>query len=202
MKKYKNIVFDVGDVLLEYRWKDMLMDFGLSQEDALRVGGYMFKDTDHSWRAFDLGASPEEMIEFYCKKHPGDEEAITWFISHGEYMHVPRPKIWKLVRKLKECGYHIYILSNYPEVLFKKHTEYADFMREIDGLMVSYMIKKAKPDAAIYHALLEKYDLKAEECLFFDDRPENVEGARAVGMDAIQVISGEQLKGELEWLIG
>ena len=38
MKKYDNIIFDVGDVLLEYRWKQMLMDYGLSEEEAIRVG--------------------------------------------------------------------------------------------------------------------------------------------------------------------
>ena len=67
------------------------------------------------------------------------------------------------MHRLKEAGYHIYLLSNYPESLFKKHTEYADFMNDIDGLMVSYMINITKPDERIYQALCdardgEKYD--------------------------------------------
>ncbi|MDO5541226.1 MAG: HAD family phosphatase [Eubacteriales bacterium] len=201
MKRFKNIIFDVGDVLLEYRWKEMLMDYGLSEDEAFRVGAQVFKDPDNSWRAFDMGATEEEMIDLYCKKYPADSEAVTWFIRHGEYMHVARPKVWKLVHELKEHGYNVYLLSNYPETLFKKHTQYADFMNDIDGLMVSYMINQAKPDRAIYDALCQKYGLNAQECLFFDDRMENVDGAKNAGMDAIQVVSQEQLIGELKKLI-
>lgn len=199
----KNIVFDVGDVLLDYRWKEMLMDFGLSEADAIRVGRALFDDEDNLWKNYDLGTmTEEEIIQAYCKKYPGDAEAIRWFVTHGEYMHVPRPAIWKLVHELKEAGYHLYILSNYPEKLFRKHTEYADFMAEMDGIMVSYMINKAKPDAAIYEALCEKYSLVREECLFFDDREENVRGAIAVGMAAKRVLSAAGLKKDLEELLG
>ena len=60
--------------------------------------------------------------------------------------------------------------------------------------MVSYMIHKAKPDEAIYRALVEKYGLRIEECLFFDDRSENIEAARKLGMQAVQVTSREMLK--------
>lgn len=201
MKKYRNIIFDIGNVLLDYRWKEMLMDFGLPEDEAFRVGSQMFGDTDNSWRAFDLGATEEEMIDMYCKMYPADTEAIQWFLHHGEYMHVARPAVWKQVHELKKCGYRIYLLSNYPKPLFEKHMEYADFMKDIDGLMVSYMIHQGKPDRAIYEALFEKYGLKPQECLFFDDRLENVEGADRVGMDAVQVLSKEQLMQELQKLI-
>ena len=141
MKKYDNIIFDVGDVLLEYRWKQMLMDYGLSEEEAIRVGHELFDDNDDLWHIFDLAImSDEEILNAYCKKYPNDAEIITFFMHHGEFMHVARYDIWKEVHRLKTAGYHIYLLSNYPKSLFKKHTEYADFMNDIDGLMVSYMI--------------------------------------------------------------
>lgn len=199
--KYKNIIFDVGDVLLQYRWKDMLVDYGLSAEEAERVGTELFDNPERLWSEFDLGEIPdEELIARYSKKYPKDKEAIAWFIRHGEYMHVARPAVWKMVKKLKQEGYGIYLLSNYSEGLFKKHTEYADFMQDIDGMVVSYMVNKAKPDRAIYQALCDKYNLKPEECLFFDDRAENVEGAVKFGMDSIQVVSQKQLLTELEKL--
>lgn len=201
MKIYKNIVFDVGGVLLDYRWQQMLQDYGLSMEEADRVGRKTFDDPDGLWREYDRGVlTQEEVIAAYAERYPADEEVIRWFISHGEYMHVARPKVWKKVHELKEKGYRIYLLSNYSEDLFKKHTEYADFMKELDGLIVSYMIKKVKPDPAIYHALCEKYGLIPEECLFFDDREENVKAAIAYGMDAIQVISAEGLLQDLDKL--
>lgn len=199
--KYKNIVFDVGDVLISYRWQEMLMDYGLSQDEATRVGTMLFEDKDLLWSRFDKGEFTEEqLIERYCEKYPKDKDAIRFFIHHGEYMHVPRPKVWEQVHRLKEKGYGIYILSNYSEVLFKKHTRYADFLDDVDGMLVSYMVKLAKPDVKIYEELFERFHIKPEECLFFDDRKENVEAAKNLRMDSIQVLSKEQLIEELKRL--
>lgn len=195
----KNLIFDVGGVLFDYRWKEMFMDYGLDEDNAIRVGTQMFNDPDRTWDIFDLGIkSDEEITDIFCKKYPGDEDVIRWFIRHGEYMQVPRPKVWKKVHELKQKGYKIYILSNYPESLFKKHTEYADFMDDIDGLMVSYMIHKAKPAEDIYKALCDKYGLDRSESIFFDDRSENVEGAIKFGMKSVKILSEQVLLDELE----
>ena len=195
----KNLIFDVGGVLFDYRWKEMFMDYGLDEDNARRVGTQMFNDPDRTWDIFDLGIkSDEEIADIFCKKYPGDEDVIRWFIRHGEYMQVPRPKVWKKVHELKQKGYKIYILSNYPESLFKKHTEYADFMDDIDGLMVSYMIHKAKPAEDIYKALCDKYGLDRSESIFFDDRSENVEGAVKFGMKSVKILSEQVLLDELD----
>ena len=195
----KNLIFDVGGVLFDYRWKEMFMDYGLDEDNAIRVGTQMFNDPDRTWDIFDLGIkSDEEIADIFCKKYPGDEDVIRWFIRHGEYMQVPRPKVWKKVHVLKQKGYKIYILSNYPESLFKKHTEYADFMDDIDGLMVSYMIHKAKPAEDIYKALCDKYGLDRSESIFFDDRSENVEGAVKFGMKSVKILSEQVLLDELD----
>ena len=195
----KNLIFDVGGVLFDYRWKEMFMDYGLDEVNALRVVTQMFNDPDRTWDIFDLGIkSDEEIADIFCKKYPGDEDVIRWFIRHGEYMQVPRPKVWKKVHELKQKGYKIYILSNYPESLFKKHTEYADFMDDIDGLMVSYMIHKAKPAEDIYKALCDKYGLDRSESIFFDDRSENVEGAVKFGMKSVKILSEQVLLDELD----
>lgn len=195
----KNLIFDVGGVLFDYRWKEMFMDYGLDEDNAIRVGTQMFNDPDRTWDIFDLGIkSDEEIADIFCKKYPGDEDVIRWFIRHGEYMQVPRTKVWKKVHELKQKGYKIYILSNYPESLFKKHTEYADFMDDIDGLMVSYMIHKAKPAEDIYKALCDKYGLDRSESIFFDDRSENVEGAVKFGMKSVKILSEQVLLDELD----
>lgn len=200
--RIKNVIFDVGDVLIEYRWKQMLMDYGLSEEEAIRVGGELFENPEQLWSEFDKGLyTQEEIICAYEKRYPRDAKAIRYFISHGEYMHVPRPKIWELLHQLKEAGAKVYLLSNYPEELFHKHLQYADFMNDIDGKMVSYMIKKAKPDEAIYYALCDNYGLKMEECIFFDDREENIATAKRLGMSGKKVTSKEMLQEELIKLI-
>ena len=66
---------------------------------------------------------------------------------------------------------------------------------------MSYTVHLAKPDPAIYQALMERYGLKAEECVFLDDTVRNVEAARALDMAGIVVSSQEQAKKELETLL-
>ncbi len=200
--KYPNLIFDVGNVLLSYRWKQMIMDYGVSEEEAERIGREMFDDPDRLWSVFDLGTrSDESIIEELGRKHPEHADVFAFFIRHGEYMHVPRPKVWEKVHALKEQGRKIYLLSNYPESFFKKHTQYADFMGDLDGAVVSYMIHVNKPDEAIYRALLERYALTPAECLFFDDLPANTATAERLGMSAVCVRSEEELLAQLDALL-
>lgn len=188
----KNIIFDVGEVLMGYRWHDMLLDSGMTDAEANEIGPQLFSDS--LWKGMDEGTiSIPEAIEGFGKKFPNQADSIKWFISHGEYMNVPRPDVWKLVRQLKEKGYGIYLLSNYSEELFTKHTANADFMNVIDGRIVSYEVQLLKPDKKIYQALLNKYSLKANECIFFDDKIENVEAAIKEGIEAKQVSSKDHL---------
>lgn len=196
----KNIIFDVGDVLLEYRWHDMLTDYGLEDGEADKVGKLMFDD--NLWHEFDIGnMHRDEIIGQYIKNYPEYAQVMQWFMTHGEFMHVKREDVWEKMYKLKEKGYGIYILSNYSEELFRKHTTDAPFIEIADGIVVSYQIHITKPDEGIYKFLLNKYNLKAEECIFFDDREENTEGARKLGINAVTVISKEFLLEELDKLL-
>ena len=196
----KNIIFDVGDVLLEYRWKDMLKDYGLPDAEAYKVGNLMFND--NLWHEFDLAnMTRDEIVGQYLKNYPDYAEVMQWFMTHGELMHVKREDVWEKAQKLKEKGYGIYILSNYSQELFEKHTKDAPFISLADGVVVSYQIHITKPDEKIYRYLLDKYNLKAEECIFFDDREENTEAARKLGIEAITVTSKEFLLDELDKLL-
>ena len=196
------LVFDMGGVLIHYRWKEMLCDYGLPMEEAVRVGQEIFNNPRNIWHEYDMATmSTDEVIAAYEEMFPEDAEVITWFIRHGEYMHVPRPKVWALVHRLKEAGWPMYLLSNYPEELFHKHTEYADVMQDLDGMVVSYTDHLSKPEPAIYESLLNKYNLTASECIFFDDRKENVEGARRCGMHGRQVLSQEGLIEDLTCIL-
>ncbi len=188
----KNLIFDVGDVLLSYDWKNMLMNHGLSEEAAKRVAHRMFYSP--YWAMLDLATVPEqEILRCYRETFPDDAEDMIWFITHGELMHIQRTKVWERIHELKLKGYKIYILSNYSEGLFKKHTEGASFLDDLDGGIVSYQVHCIKPDYRIYELLLAKYSLKAEECIFFDDRLENIEAARELGFKGEVVESETQL---------
>lgn len=143
----------------------------------------------------------DEIVGQYLKNYPDYAKVMQWFMTHGELMHVKREDVWEKAQKLKEKGYGIYILSNYSQELFEKHTKDAPFISLADGVVVSYQIHITKPDEKIYRYLLDKYNLKAEECIFFDDREENTEAARKLGIEAITVTSKEFLLDELDKLL-
>jgi len=195
--KVKNLIFDVGNVLLEYRWNQMLLDYGLSKEEAA-VAGPLFFEHD-IWKELDLGnLSVEEVICLYEKALPQYAGLIRWFLTNLDLMPIPRKDVWEKVHALKQKGYRIYLLSNYNKDFFNIHTKNADFLDDIDGKVVSYQIHKIKPDPAIYEYLLEKYNLLPEESVFFDDRAENTETAEKLGIRSYTITSKEYLLSVLD----
>ena len=202
MAEIRHLIFDLGNVLLHYRWKELLRDLGAREEELDRIGDEMFEDPRRLWHEFDLGNyTAEELTAEFAKEFPEDAGIIADFIRHGEYMHVPRVQVWKLVHQLKKRGYGIYLLSNYPKELFHKHTEYADFMQDLDGMAVSYQLHQGKPEPPIYHYLLDIYRLRPEECIFFDDRDENIAGAENCGIHGRLVASEKSLLEDLEQIL-
>ena len=198
----KNIIFDIGNVLIGFRWKGMCLEAGMDEERADKIGRGFF--TNPRWPDFDAGfVTTEELIRDIAEKCPELEEDARWFIGCGKKGIVERPKIWELLRKLKEKGFMIYVLSNYSEELFLLHIEGLPFWKFVDGGVISYQIHQVKPDPPIYQYLMDKYRLKAEECLFFDDKPENTESAKRMGMQVVTVAEGseELLEKELKKLL-
>ena len=116
----RNLIFDVGNVLIGYRWFEMLTeDFGLSSEEANRIGNEMFEN-DLWGLGLDGGRiTLDEAILEYGKLYPQDIRVMEWFLRNGERMAVKRPEIWEKVIGLKKKGYNIYILSNYSKELFE-----------------------------------------------------------------------------------
>ena len=192
MKTYRNLVFDVGGVLIGFRWQDMLADYGMDPEKAQTFGTTLFSDP--LWKELDRECVPfEQNIGKYMEKYPALKKDIRWFFDNAEQMAVPRPRVWKEIHRLKEKGYHIYLLSNYSSVLFEKHVGGAAFHQDLDGRIVSFEVHQLKPDPDIYKTLFSTYGLNPEECLYFDDLEENVLASRQQGMDAVLVDSEEGL---------
>lgn len=198
----KNIIFDIGSVLLGYRWMEMCLDAGWDKGKAEKVGLGFFDNS--KWSDFDAGfVTVDELVADIVKKHPELEEDARWFILSGKQMTVGRPRVWEMMGKLKEKGFGIYLLSNYSETLFTLHTEGLPFWEFVDGAVISYQIHQIKPNPQIYQYLLQTYHLEAKDCIFFDDRPDNTEGARALGIEAVTVVDGSEefLLGELQKLL-
>jgi putative hydrolase of the HAD superfamily len=76
--------------------------------------------------------------------------------------------------------------------------QYAPWFRDFDYVCFSAEVLLAKPEAAIFHACLEVVHSRPEECLFIDDRAENVEAARALGMYAVKFVSVQELAVDVQ----
>ena len=121
------------------------------------------------------------------KVAPQYEEDIRRFFKEGKAFVVKAfdyAADW--IKELKSRGYKVYLLSNYPKDYFELHTHSElSFVSLVDGKVISAMVGMIKPDAGIYQCLFDKYNLNPKECVFIDDRPENIEGGRKLGMDGI-----------------
>ena len=196
----KNLIFDVGGVLIGYRWKEMFTDdFGLSDSEAEDLGHKIFDDP--IWPDFDRGlVEIDALVEHYCTLHPEDEHNIKRMFYENDKMATEREAVWDQIAELKKKGYSIYILSNYSEYLFRKHTAHLPFRGLLDGGIVSYEIGSIKPEPEIYRQVLDKYSLNPSECIFYDDLERNVEAARKLGIESFLVNSEEDLIEKLSQL--
>jgi len=93
--------------------------------------------------------------------------------------------------------YPLYLLSDTNEIHFGYVKQTVDVVRVFDECIVSYEVGAMKPDPPIYREALRRSGLAAEACVFIDDRPGNVEGARRVGMHALQFVSPERCAADL-----
>ena len=108
------------------------------------------------------------------------------------------PVMMEWVRALKKGGLKIAVLSNMPIEISTYMRQYAPWFRDFDYVCFSAEVQLAKPEAAIFHACLEVVHSRPEECLFIDDRAENVEAARALGMHALKFVSVHELAADVQ----
>lgn len=90
-----------------------------------------------------------------------------------------------LYNRAKELEYDIYFLTNYSVDGFAYLEENYDFIRNVKGKVVSSHVHCCKPERKIYELLLNKYQLNASECIFFDDNINNILAAKEVGIVAV-----------------
>ena len=178
----KNIVFDLVNVLVKFDSNELIYHFFNARQEEVK--SFYF---DSLWDEYDQGLySVEEMIEKGVKQFPELESDIKELMYHWTEFVFPLEKNIEYIKELKKIGYNVYILSNIPED-DTKYLRSCGVFDNIDGGVFSYAVKKIKPDPEIFHILLKKYNLLASECLFLDDRKDNVVTASNLGFETIEV---------------
>ena len=194
------LVFDVGNVLMGYRTPELMLETGVTQAQYAQIVEHVFANP--LWNELDRGVRPfTEVLEEMCAPIPDLREKVYWLIDHSAQMKVDRPEVWERVRKLKEKGFGIYLLSNYAEPFYDTQFRNAPFMAWIDGAIVSFQVHLLKPDPAIYRALTDRYGLRSGQCLFFDDLEANIRAAASLGFETFHVTSASGLIKKLDELL-
>ena len=190
------IIFDIGNVLVHFRWKDYIKELGFDHETNEKLA----KATVLSrwWTEIDLGA-PREVYEAGMKTdHPELEQELEVFFSKTERIVEQFEYAEHLVKHLKKQGYRIYLLSNYGDFLYNQASPKFTFRDFVDGELISYQIHTIKPDRRIYETLFERYQIQPDNAVFIDDNEDNIEGAKQVGLHGILFHDFEQMSQELK----
>ncbi|WP_372611775.1 HAD family hydrolase [Aquicoccus sp.] len=187
-----HIVFDIGNVLL--RWDPYAAFAHLPRAEVEA----MFDAVDFpAWNlANDGGRSRAEAIAAINETHPGHAARMEEYFDR--FHHTIREPIhgtWQIADRLKRDGRRLFGLTNFSAdtwpVALDLHGGLAHLFEDV---VVSGMEKTVKPEPHIYTILCDRNGLEPADCLFIDDRAENVAGARAVGWDGVQFTTPEALE--------
>lgn len=195
--KYKNIVFDFGNVIGKFDGHYILRQFCSSEQDL----EFLFDVIFSGWGELDKGTVDyNENIENVVRRVPARlEDTVRSFFRGWPEHIIPIRQTADFIRELKDRKVPIYLLSNAP-TYFAEWAQRIDTLRLFDGIVFSAPLKMAKPEPAIYQYLFQTYDLKPEECFFIDDLEKNIRAAKEAGMDGI-IFTGsiDEVKEKIEF---
>ena len=184
----KNVIFDFGNVLIRF---DPAYMTGAEVDDpalAARIAPVVFDRL--YWDRLDDGTiSDGEVLDAVCARLPEELHEAARRVYLRWFHHLPLvPGVQELLHDVKAQGRGLYLLSNISQGFedgYAEVEELAELLAPFDGRVFSGSLHMVKPQEGIFRHLLETCGLDAADCVFVDDSPVNVAGARAAGIDAI-----------------
>lgn len=196
MSNIKNIVFDIGGVLIDWNPRHLYRKVFSSEEEMewflANICSYEWNVQQDGGKLFSVATAE------LTSKHPEYSDKIALYYDRWEEMlnGVVTGTV-NLFYELKSMGMPIYALTNWSHEAFPIAYAKYDFMKEFDGIVVSGYEKLLKPDHAIYRVLINRYNINPEETVYIDDNRLNADAAAELGFHAIHFHSPEQLRLEL-----
>ena len=177
-----NVVLDMGNVLLDFNPEFVLSKFCSSEEEKAVIRKELFEGPE--WALGDKGdIKDKDRFDLVKGRVPEKyHEALKNCADHWDICMDPLPGAENFCRRVKELGLRIYVLSNASDLFYTYFPKFLP-LEFFNGVFVSSDYLMLKPDVKIYETFLNKYGLDPKECLFVDDRKENVEGAKKAGMN-------------------
>ena len=192
----KNIVFDLGRVLIKFEPKEYI-EQNVPEEKREDFYNGIFGSTE--WLMLDRGTlSYEDAKKIFKERVPGADKQIDRLFD-ADLFEILQPieENVKLLSKLKE-KYNLYILSNFHQPAFEYIFKKYDFFRLFDGHTVSCYYYLLKPEKEIYDTLIDKFNLIPEETVFIDDTKVNIDACEKEGIRGIHLPDYTELKQKLE----
>lgn len=198
----KNIIFDLGNVLISFKPADFLDKMGYPENVKNIILRDIFKSKE--WHLIDNGdLSTPEAIDSIASRSPLKRQEITNIFNLRTKILYPIDKNINLLPALKKGGFKLFFLSNFPGDIFDDVFKTYPLFRNFDGGIISARVKASKPDKKIFEILMNKYSLLPTECLFIDDLEPNVKTAESFGMTAIWLDDSaglaELIEKKLSW---
>ena len=181
----KNVIFDFGNVLIDWNPAYLFLPYFNGNEEECRF----FTDNvcNREWfTRMDRGEDMDKCVAELQASFPQYADAVAMFRDRWfEMCSGEIPGMLELIQDLKSKGVGVYGLTNWPAETFDEARRRFKTIASIDNIVVSSHVKLAKPEPAIYQLLLSKYNLNPEECVFIDDRKDNIDTAIRLGMNGI-----------------
>ena len=192
----KNIIFDFGNVLVQ--WHPEVV-YGEFFGDEAKAWWFLRHVADMDFRQrIDAGESMEDCIREKQAQYPEYEQAVELYRSKWREMLTDEvPGMREVISELRAKDYKIFGLTNWSMETFPEARVHFGILQMIDRYVVSGAEGYVKPDPRLFQVLLDRYGLRAEECIFIDDNPDNVAAARNMGMRGIVFTNAESLRKEL-----
>lgn len=190
------VVFDIGAVLVDWKpqlaWLDELGSAEVVEDFMVRT----------DFRALNTRADAGERFADLAKEvsDPEDQRRVADYVqNYPKTVEDVVPGTWEILDRLRANGTPLHAITNWSAETWPRGLISQPRLGEVFGtIVISGVEKIAKPDARIFHILCDKAGVVPEECVFVDDSPRNVDGARAVGMDAIHFTDAQALETELQ----
>lgn len=184
MISYKNILFDMGNVLVTYNPEWVIRHYTEDEELIREVKNIVFNSQE--WFLLDAGLIEEEKAERNWMERLSSDKARELAHLSFQNWHLYNMKVIpgtaEMIRALKENGKEIYLLSNASMRLLSIYKEVIPAVECFSGIFYSAVHKCVKPQDIIYERFLKEYSLKPSDCFFIDDLEENISAAKAVGI--------------------
>ena len=181
----KNIIFDYGNVLVD--WNPAYLFLPVFDGDEEKCRFFTDNVCNREWfTRMDRGESMDTCVAELQKVYPQYADAVAMFRDRWfEMCNGEIPGMLEIIQDLKAKGVGVYGLTNWPAETFPEARRRFKTLASIDNYVVSSSVHLAKPEPAIYQLLLSRYNLNACECIFIDDRKDNVDAAISLGMSGI-----------------